>query len=102
MSNVYDQTHALARAIKNSDEYKTYVSKKEIVYSNEKKPYYIPIKKKGLRGNSQVNTLNAYVFKEIWSDEKLDFKMLGNVSDQEFLMIAQAFNLNFNLPIDRK
>lgn len=36
MNNVYDQTHALAKAIKESEEYKTYLSKKDIVYSNEK------------------------------------------------------------------
>lgn len=36
MNNVYDQAHKLARAIKNSEEYKNYKEKKDIVYSNEK------------------------------------------------------------------
>ena len=36
MVNVYDQAHILARAIKNSEEYKTYIEKRKIVYANEK------------------------------------------------------------------
>ena len=36
MNNIYDEAHKLARAIKNSEEYKTYVEKKKIVYSNAK------------------------------------------------------------------
>ena len=36
MINVYDQAHNLARAIKNSEEYRTYIKKREIVYANEK------------------------------------------------------------------
>lgn len=36
MSNVYNEAHKLARAIKDSEEYKNYMEKREIVYSNEK------------------------------------------------------------------
>lgn len=36
MNNVYDQAHKLARTIKSSEEYKTYISKRKIVYSDEK------------------------------------------------------------------
>ncbi len=36
MSNVYNEAHKLAKAIKESEEYRTYTEKKEIVYSNEK------------------------------------------------------------------
>ena len=36
MVNVYDQAHILARAIKNSEEYRTYIKKREIVYANER------------------------------------------------------------------
>ena len=36
MNNVYDLAHQLARAIKNSEEYKNYIEKKNILYSNEK------------------------------------------------------------------
>mgnify|MGYP001007016462 FL=1 len=36
MSNVYNEAHKLAKAIKESDEYKGYVEKKEAAYSNEK------------------------------------------------------------------
>ena len=36
MSNVYNEAHKLAKAIKESDEYKVYVGKKEAAYSNEK------------------------------------------------------------------
>ena len=36
MDNVYNQSHKLARAIKESEEYKSYVEKRKIVYANEK------------------------------------------------------------------
>ncbi|NLY78180.1 MAG: YlbF family regulator [Tissierellia bacterium] len=36
MNNVYDLAHQLARAIKNSEEYKNYIEKKNLVYSDEK------------------------------------------------------------------
>ncbi|HSH36869.1 YlbF family regulator [Schnuerera sp.] len=36
MNNVYDQAHKLARAIRASEEYKTYVGKRKAVYSDEK------------------------------------------------------------------
>ena len=36
MTNVYDQAHKLARAIKSSEEYKNYLEKRKAVYSNEK------------------------------------------------------------------
>ncbi|NLW22366.1 MAG: YlbF family regulator [Tissierellia bacterium] len=36
MDNVYNQAHKLARAIKESEEYKSYVEKRKIVYANEK------------------------------------------------------------------
>lgn len=36
MDNVYNQAHKLARAIKESEEYKSYVEKRKVVYANEK------------------------------------------------------------------
>lgn len=36
MSNVYDEAHKLARAIKDSEEYKTYIQKREIIYSDKR------------------------------------------------------------------
>ncbi|NMB07729.1 MAG: YlbF family regulator [Tissierellia bacterium] len=36
MNNVYDLAHQLARAIKDSDEYKSFVEKKEALEKNEK------------------------------------------------------------------
>ncbi|NLJ78310.1 MAG: YlbF family regulator [Tissierellia bacterium] len=36
MSYVYDQAHNLARAIKESEEYRTYMEKRKIVYGDEK------------------------------------------------------------------
>ena len=36
MSNVYDEAHKLARAIKDSEEYKNYIQKREVVYSDKR------------------------------------------------------------------
>ena len=36
MINVYDQAHILAKAIKDSEEYRTYIKKRDIVYANER------------------------------------------------------------------
>lgn len=67
----------------------------EIVYTEETKAYFIPIKVTGLRRNSKVNTLNVYTIKKnINSNESQE--QIGEVSNKEFLQIAQAFELNFN------
>lgn len=35
MSNVYDQAHALARALRESEEYRSYAAAREIAYEND-------------------------------------------------------------------
>jgi len=67
----------------------------EIVYSEETKPYLIPIKVTGLRRNSKVNTLNVNTIKKN-SELTESQEHIGEVSNKEFLQIAQAFELNFN------
>lgn len=70
----------------------------EIVYAEDVKPYFIPIKVTGLRRNSKVNTLNIYTVKKN-SGSDTPQEHIGEVSNKEFLQIAQAFQLNFNFPI---
>lgn len=70
----------------------------EIIYSEETKPYFIPIKITGLRRNSKVNTLNVYTIKKT-NEFDVSLEHVSEVSNKEFLQIAQAFKLNFNFQI---
>jgi len=70
----------------------------KIVYSKNVKPYIVPIKVSGLRRNSKVNTLNIYTLKQS-SNSDPTHKLIGEITNKEFLMIAQAVSLNFNFPL---
>src|SRR5699024_2614496 len=67
----------------------------KIVYSKNVKPYIVPIKVSGLRRNSKVNTLNIHTIKQS-SNSDPTHKFIGEISNKEFLKIAQAVYLNFN------
>lgn len=70
----------------------------EIVYSEDIKPYLIPISVRGLRRNSKVNTLSIHTLKKK-SNSDTTHECIGGISNKEFLKIAQAVSLNFNFPI---
>ena len=69
----------------------------EIVYSTNVKPYLVPIKVSGLRRNSKVNTLNIHTLQS--GDSNSTHEFIGEITNKEFLMIAQAVSLNFNFPL---
>lgn len=68
----------------------------EIIYTKEKKPYFIPIQVPVLRRNSKVNTLYIYTLKNETGSSK---ERVGEITTNEFLKIAQATLLNFNFPL---
>lgn len=70
----------------------------ELVYTEDVKSYFVPIKVSGLRRNSKVYTFNIYTLSKLNSND-LTYEFIGSVSNQEFLKIAQAVSLNFNFPI---
>lgn len=70
----------------------------KIVYSKNVKPYLVPIKVSGLRRNSKVNTLNTHTLNHSCNSD-LTHELIGEITNKEFLMIAQAVSLNFNFPL---
>jgi len=67
----------------------------KVIYSTDVKPYLIPIIVNGLRRNSKIDTLNIYTIRDrTVTDESPT--VLGQVSDKEFLQIAQTHLLNYN------
>jgi len=75
MNNVYDLAHQLARAIKNSEEYKSYVEKRNIVYSNEKNKQMVEDFKEKVF-NIQVNKMAG---KEVTQEELDKLKKLEDI-----------------------
>ncbi|XJS10169.1 type II toxin-antitoxin system PemK/MazF family toxin [Aerococcaceae bacterium WGS1372] len=69
----------------------------EIVYSDATEPFIIPIKVSGLRRTARVNTLLIYTLKQ-GNGSKSTHEFIGEISNKEFLKIAQAVSLNFNFP----
>lgn len=70
----------------------------EIVYSENIKPYLVPIKVSGLRRNSKVNTLNIHTLNHS-NNSDLTHELIGEITNKEFMQIAQAVSLNFNFPL---
>lgn len=94
MSNVYDQTHALARAIKSSEEYKTYVSKKEIVYSNEKNKEMVEnFREKVFDLQMQEMSGKEITQEEIEKISKLEEVLMLNSAIKEFFTAEMRFSL---------
>lgn len=69
----------------------------ELIYTEDVKSYFVPIKVSGLRRNSKVYTFNIYTLNKTKSNDS--YELIGTLSNQEFLKIAQAVALNFNFPI---
>ncbi len=87
MSNVYDLAHQLARAIKNSQEYRDYVEKKNIAYKDKKNKEMIEdFRKKVL--DIQIKRMSG---KEVSQEEmdklkKLEEILRLNPTVNDFLM----------------
>ncbi|GFN36028.1 YlbF/YmcA family competence regulator [Tepidimicrobium xylanilyticum] len=92
MDNVYDLAHKLARAIRNSEEYKTYLEKKKILDSNEKNKKMVEdFRKKALKLQ-----MDKAAGKEIDRDEierinKLEEVLMLNPSINEFFHAELRF-----------
>lgn len=86
MINVYDQAHILARAIKDSEEYRTYMEKKEIVYSDEKNKGMV----EDFRNKVFQIQMDQISGKEV---EQEEIEKLGKLED--VLMLNPAINQLF-------
>jgi cell fate (sporulation/competence/biofilm development) regulator YlbF (YheA/YmcA/DUF963 family) len=75
MNNVYDLAHQLARAIKNSQEYKEYIQKKNDLYKDEKNKKMVEdFREKVI--NIQVKKLSG---KEVSQEELDNVKRLEDI-----------------------
>lgn len=93
MKNVYDLAHGLARAIKDSDEYKTFVAKKKIAYTNENNKKMIEdFKQKVLE--IQIQQLSGKEIKkeELEKINKLEDVLKLNPTINEFLVAEYRFS----------
>lgn len=68
-----------------------------IVYTDESKPFLVPIEVSGLRRNGKTNTLNIHMMKQYNPDAT--HSVVDKISDKEFMKIAQGVTLNFNFPL---
>ena len=93
MVNVYDQAHILARAIKNSEEYREYIKKRDIVYANERNKEMVEdFRKKAFE--IQMEQLSG---KEIEEEEmeklgKLEDVLMLNPAIKEFFTAELRFS----------
>lgn len=93
MNYVYDQAHGLARAIKDSEEYKTYVEKKEIVYANEKNKEMVEdFRKKVIKIQMDQMTGKESDPKEIEKANDLENVLMLNTPINEFLTAELRFS----------
>ena len=93
MNNVYDQAHNLARAIKTSEEYKTYVEKRKVVYANERNKKIVEdFKKKALE--IQMDQMSGKEIKqeEVEKLRKLEEVLMLNPTINEFLNAELRFS----------
>jgi len=93
MSYVYDQAHNLARAIKDSEEYKTYVEKRKIVYANEKNREMVEDFKKRIMKIQMDQMAGKEIDpKEIEKANNLENLLMLNTSINEFLTAELRFS----------
>lgn len=93
MINVYDQAHNLARAIKNSEEYRTYIKKREIVYANEKNKKMV----EDFRGKVLEIQMDQLSGKKVKQEEmeklqKLEDVLMLNPAIKEFFAAELRFS----------
>ncbi len=98
---VLDRYNKTEYVVLSRDEYNLAVKQVlvcRVIYVTDMKPYFIPIRIPGLRRNSKVNTLNISTL-EFANYLKVKSESIGEISNREFLEIAQAVSLNFKFPI---
>lgn len=93
MSNVYDLAHQLKKAIMNSPEYKNYIEKKNIVYSNERNKSMV----EDFRKQALVLQVKQLSGKEVDEKEIEKLKSLENIlrlnpTINEFLLAEYRFS----------
>ncbi len=93
MSYVYDQAHNLAKAIRNSEEYKTYVEKRKVVYANEKNKEMV----EDFKNRVMKIQMDQIAGKEVDPEEiekanNLENVLMLNTSINEFLTAELRFS----------
>ncbi|WP_069649449.1 YlbF family regulator [Caloranaerobacter ferrireducens] len=90
--NVYDAAHNLARAIKNSDEYKEYLRKQEKVFANEKtKEMVIDFRKKTMEIQMEQMTGKEVSKERLEQLKRLEEIIMNNPVIHEFFMAEMRF-----------
>lgn len=93
MNNVYDQAHKLARAIKASDEYKTYVEKKKVLYANDNNKKMVEdFREKALQIQMEQISGKEVKQEDIEKIKKLEDVLMINPSINEFLQSELRFS----------
>ncbi|KPU28055.1 hypothetical protein TR13x_01550 [Caloranaerobacter sp. TR13] len=90
--NVYDAAHNLARAIKNSDEYKEYLRKQEKVFANEKtREMVIDFRKKTMEVQMEQMTGKEVSQEKLEQLKKIEEIIMSNPVIREFFMAEMRF-----------
>lgn len=90
--NVYDAAHNLARAIKNSDEYKEYMRNQEKVFANEKaKEMVIDFRKKAMEIQMEQMEGKEVSKEKLEQFKKLEEIVMNNPIIHEFFMAEMRF-----------
>lgn len=93
MNNVYDQAHKLARAIKTSEEYKTYIENKKKVYADKNNKRMVEdFKKKALEIQMEKMSGKEISQEEMEKINKLEEVLMLNPSINEFLKAELRFS----------
>ncbi|KGG81464.1 YlbF family regulator [Caloranaerobacter azorensis] len=116
--NVYDIAHSLARAIKNSEEYKDYKKKRERVFADKNiKEMVLDFKKKAIEIQMQRMTGEEVPKERLEKFEKLEEIVMGNPIIYDFFMaeirlgqmmndiyeiLGEAVNMNWGIRDNEK
>ncbi|HHV45522.1 MAG TPA: YlbF family regulator [Tissierellia bacterium] len=93
MNNIYDLAHQLKRAIMNSPEYKNYMEKKNVVYSNEKNKNMVEdFRKQALELQMKQISGQKVDEKEIEKLRNLENILRLNPTINEFLLAEYRFS----------
>lgn len=92
MSNVYDLAHRLARAIKDSDEYKNYFDKKKILDSDKKNKQMVEDFKKKALTIQMDKMAGKDVKEELEKLNNLEQVLMLNPTISEFLQAELRFS----------
>lgn len=93
MNNVYDEAHGLARAIKNSEEYKKYLDTKDLVYSNEKnKEMLVDFREKVMKLQMDQMSGKEVSEEEVKKIGKIEEVLMLNSNIKDFFMAEMRFS----------